>query len=187
VQADDITQLLDAAGRGEPDAADRLYHLVYPDLHLIARRHLRGGDDAAPRITSLVHEAYLKLAHGHGDGFRDRGHFFCTASRAMRQVLIDRARNRLAAKRGSGGVAVDIDAARAAIDGPDAELLALNDALAELERLDPELARLVEWRFFGGLTLPEMAEASSTSLSTVKRDLIEASAFLRVRLAGEPG
>jgi RNA polymerase sigma factor (TIGR02999 family) len=155
MQAEDITELLEAAGRGEAEASEQLYRMVYPDLHLIARRHLRGADEAAPRATSLVHETYMRLARAGGYGYRDRGHFFCTASRAMRQVLIDRARMRLAGKRGGGRADLDIDEVQAAGDGPDLDLMALGEALADLEREDAELAKLVEWRFFGGLTLLE--------------------------------
>jgi RNA polymerase sigma factor (TIGR02999 family) len=100
---DDFTTLLDAARGGDRDAAARLYQRVYGDLHGIARRHLRGsGDDASPRTTSLVHEAYLRLSRTAAAAYTDRVHFLSTASRAMRQILIDHARRRCAEKRGGG-------------------------------------------------------------------------------------
>jgi RNA polymerase sigma factor (TIGR02999 family) len=181
----DFTGLLDAARAGDAAAGSRLYELVYADLRGIARRHLRGGHDQGPRTTSLVHEAYLRLSRIDPGAYQNRVHFLSTASRAMRQILIDHARRRYADKRG-GGVA-DLDIADVAVSGNehDFDLLALDMAIAELERDDAELARIVEWRFFGGLTVPEIAEAAGCSESTVKRDLREASAYLRQRIAPE--
>jgi RNA polymerase sigma factor (TIGR02999 family) len=129
----------------------------------------------------------MRLARAGEHRYRDRGHFFCTASRAMRQVLIDRARQRLAGKRGGGMADIDIEIAGASTDPLDIDLVALDRALGDLERDDPGLARMVEWRFFAGLTLPEIAEASGVSLTTVKRDLVEAGAYLRVRMDGATG
>jgi RNA polymerase sigma factor (TIGR02999 family) len=179
----DFTGLLGAARDGDHEAAGALYDLVYRDLHCIAHRHLRGSDDAAPRTTSLVHEAYLRLSRGEPGAYHDRVHFLSTASRAMRQILIDHARRRLCEKRGGGLADVDIDGVRVGTPERDIDLLALDQAIAALERDDSALAQLVEWRFFGGLTMSEIAEATATSLSTVKRDLREASAYLRQRLA----
>lgn len=182
----DFTGLLDAAREGDSSAGARLYELVYADLRDIARRHLRGSDDAAPRTTSLVHEAYLRLARVNPGAFQNRVHFLSTASRAMRQILIDHARRRFAGKRGSGRADLDVDHVSLSVHDRDVDLLALDQAIADLETEDPELARLVEWRFFGGLTIPEIAEATESSASTVKRDLREASAYLRQRLGGPP-
>jgi RNA polymerase sigma factor (TIGR02999 family) len=181
-----FTELLDAARDGDRDAGGRLYELVYADLRSIARRHLRGSDDAAPRTTSLVHEAYLRLSRVDPAGYQDRVHFLSTASRAMRQILIDHARRRFAGKRGGGKVDVDVEQINLSVHDRDVDLLALDQAIAALELEDPGLARLVEWRFFGGLTVPEIAEATESSASTVKRDLREASAYLRQRLGEAP-
>jgi RNA polymerase sigma factor (TIGR02999 family) len=178
----DFTGLLGAARDGDHKAAGALYDLVYRDLHCIARRHLRGSDDAAPRTTSLVHEAYLRLSRVDPGAYHDRVHFLSTASRAMRQILIDHARRRLCEKRGGGAAAVDIADLRIGTPDRDIDLLALDQAIAALERDDQALAQVVEWRFFGGLTVQEIADATETSLSTVKRDLREASAYLRHRL-----
>lgn len=178
----DFTDLLGAASDGDRQASARLYDLVYADLRDIARRHLRGSDDAAPRTTSLVHEAYLRLARVDPGAYQNRVHFLSTASRAMRQILIDHARRRHADKRGGGKANVELDQVQLSVHDRDIDLLALDQAIAALEQEDPELARLVEWRFFGGLTVPEIAEATDSSASTVKRDLREASAFLRLRL-----
>ncbi len=177
-----FTQLLAAARDGDRDAAVRLYEAVYDDLCGIARHHLRGQNDAAPRATSLVHEAYLRLAKVDPGSFQDRVHFLSTASRAMRQILIDHARRRAAGKRGGGQVDLDIADVNLAAPDRDVDLIALDLAIGALEQDDPDLARLVEWRFFGGLTVNEIAEACGTSASTVKRDLREASAYLRQRL-----
>jgi RNA polymerase sigma factor (TIGR02999 family) len=182
----DFTGLLNAARNGDRDAGALLYEMVYADLRGIARRHLRGGDDASPRTTSLVHEAYLRLARIDPGAYQNRVHFLSTASRAMRQILIDHARRRHAVKRGGGRADVDIADVQVVTNDRDVDLLALDQAIAELEQDDGELARLVEWRFFGGLTVPEIAVASGTSESKVKRDLREASAFLRQKLDGAP-
>jgi RNA polymerase sigma factor (TIGR02999 family) len=184
-QGTEFTQLLAAARDGDRDAAVRLYEMVYEDLRGIARRHLRGQGDETPRATSLVHEAYLRLARGEQGAYQDRVHFLSTASRAMRQILIDHARRRSAGKRGGGQADLDIADMQMAVEQHDLDLIALDIAIGELERDDSELAQLVEWRFFGGLTVAEIAGAAGTSESTVKRDLREASAYLRRRMGTE--
>jgi RNA polymerase sigma factor (TIGR02999 family) len=176
-----FTRLLAAVRDGDRDASVRLYEMVYDDLCGIARHHLR-GQQGAQRATSLVHEAYLRLARVDPGSFQDRVHFLSTASRAMRQILIDHARRRAAGKRGGGQADVDLADVSVGVPGHDIDLIALDIAIGELEQDDADLARLVEWRFFGGLTIEELAEATGTSPSTVKRDLREASAYLRQRL-----
>jgi RNA polymerase sigma factor (TIGR02999 family) len=182
MQQHGFSELLDAAGQGDAQAAAELYALVYDDLRQIAHRHLRGGHAASPRTTSLVHEAYLRLARGDPAGYNDRVHFLSTASRAMRQILIDQARRRASDKRGGGRAQTTLGEVHGQVEQRDIDLVALDLAIAELERVDAPLARVVEWRFFGGLTVAEIAEATDSSESTVKRDLREASAFLRLQL-----
>lgn len=190
----ELTQLLHQARDGDEVASSRLYELVYADLRHIAQRHLRGGRDAAaPQTTSLVHEAYLRLARPEANDFKDRVHFFAVASRAMRQLLIDHARKRHAGKRGGGEIAIELSAVEIAGEDRSGELLAVDDALKRLEAFDPRLAQVVEWRFFGGLTELEIAGALGMSERTVKRDWRRARAFLQRELAlasaaeSEPG
>lgn len=179
----EVTLLLRAAREGDEGAAGKLYELVYADLRHIAQRHLRGGRDAAaPHTTSLVHEAYLRLARPDGSDYKDRVHFFAVASRAMRQLLIDHARRRHAGKRGGGEIAIDLAAVEIAGDDRSGELLLVDEALKRLEAFDPRLAQVVEWRFFGGLTEVEIADALGMSERTVKRDWRRARAFLQREL-----
>lgn len=175
----ELTLLLKQARGGDDAAAGKLYDLVYRDLRQIAQRHLRGPrDPAAPHTTSLVHEAYLRLARADGADFNDRVHFFAVASRAMRQLLIDHARKRHASKRGGGAIELELSAVEVATDDRSAELLAVDEALKRLEAFDTRLAQVVEWRFFGGLTEIEIADALGLSERTIKRDWRRARAFL---------
>lgn len=186
----EVTRLLAAARAGESGASERLFELVYDDLRELAARHVRSQRHGqGPSTTSLVHEAFLRLARRGDLPFNDRVHFFAVCSRAMRQIVIDEARARGAAKRGSGRPAEDIDAVAAAAPAPAAspeELLALDGALAKLEGEEPRLAQVVEWHFFGGLTFAEIAEALEVSERTVLRDWRTARALLHVRLSTEP-
>lgn len=183
----EVTMLLRQAREGDEAAAGKLYELVYADLRHIAQRHLRGGRDAAaPHTTSLVHEAYLRLARPEANDFKDRVHFFAVASRAMRQLLIDHARKRHAGKRGGGEIAIELSAVEIAGNDRSNELLAVDEALKRLEAFDPRLAQVVEWRFFGGLTELEIAGALGMSERTVKRDWRRARAFLQRELALAP-
>jgi RNA polymerase sigma factor (TIGR02999 family) len=186
--AGEITRLLDAARTGDAGASERLFALVYDDLRQIARRHVRaaGQRDAGHQATSLVHEAFLRLAKPDGVPFADRRHFFAVASRAMRQIVIDDLRARQAAKRGAGAVVQGFEGAEegvAAPDGSPEEALAIDQALGELERAAPRLARVVEWHFFGGLTFAEIGEALGLTERTVLRDWRAARSLLHVRLA----
>src|SRR5688572_8759927 len=175
----ELTELLGRARDGDKSAADQLFAAVYEDLRRIAARNLRGAGDGM-RTTSLVHEAYEKLARPEALDLNDRRHFFAVAARAMRQIVIDHARERAAGKRGGAFVRVtlDADAEDAAPHGGLDELVALDDALARLEALDPRLARLVELRFFGGMNLEEAGAAIGLSPTTLKRDWRRARAFL---------
>jgi RNA polymerase sigma factor (TIGR02999 family) len=181
----ELTELLRQARDGDAVAGRQLYERVYADLHGIARHQLRGPrDPASPQTTSLVHEAYLRLARPDGGEFQDRAHFFAVASRAMRQILIDHARRRQADKRGGGEAALDLSAVQIAASDRSDELLALDEALQRLEALDARLAQVVEWRFYGGLTEAEIGEALGLSERTIKRDWRRARAFLQREIAG---
>jgi len=183
----EVTRLLAAARAGDAAASGRLFELVYADLRQLAARHVRGARGAGPSPTSLVHEAYLRIARREELPYADRTHFFAVASRAMRQIVIDEARSRAAGKRGGGQVPLELDegvVAAPAAASPVEELFAIHDALTDLEREAPRLAEVVEWHFFGGLTFAEIAEARGVSERTVLRDWRAARALLHERLAG---
>jgi RNA polymerase sigma factor (TIGR02999 family) len=166
-----ITQLLGQVSDGDAQAFDQLLPLVYAELRHIAERHMsRERPDHTLQPTALVNEAFLKLVSGSPMAFADRTHFLRTASSAMRRVLVDYGRKRHAAKRGDGGVNVTLDAALVGAQGNALDILALDDALTRLAEADARCAQVVELRFFGGLSIPEVAEALGTSIATVKRD-----------------
>ncbi|HYM62819.1 MAG TPA: sigma-70 family RNA polymerase sigma factor, partial [Thermoanaerobaculia bacterium] len=173
----DVTELLNAWSGGRHEALDELIPLVYDELRRIARRQMkRERAGASFQTTTLIHEAYLKLVDQTHAHWRDRAHFFAVASQLMRRIAVDHARARLADKRGGGLVQVSID------DAPgeyrDEELLAIDEALSHLEQLDPQQCRVVELRFFGGLTIEETAVAMRISTATVKREWSTAKAWL---------
>ena len=177
----DLTQLIQQARDGDQRSRDALYRAVYEDLHRIAGRVRPRNDALAPGSTSLVHEAYLRLANPAALAVSDRKHFFSVAARAMRQIVVDRARGRLTTKRGGGQVAVTLEGLE---DGTVAassfeRLLDLDQALEALEAHDARLARLVELRLFSGLLLEEAGEVLELSPATLKRDYQKAMAFLR--------
>ncbi len=173
----ELTRLLAAWQRGEDGAADRLFSLVYEQLRALARRQVgHGGSGETLRTTALVHEAYLKLSRGSSRA-NDRHHFYALAARAMRQILVDHARGRAAVKRG-GGLRITTLEGEPAADSRGHEVLALDDALVRLARLDERLGRLVELRYFAGLSIEETAAVLTLSPATVKRDWRTARAFL---------
>jgi len=184
----ELTALLAQAREGSRPAADELFSRVYADLRRLAKAQLgaHGRPGATLDTTALVHETYLRLAGPAGFSAEDRAHFFNLAARVMRHVIVDFARRRDAESRGSGGVRLDLGAAEQA-GGEDerlsADILALDAALADLERTSPELARLVELRFFAGLQLEEVAALVGRSERSLKRDWRRARAFLAARLA----
>ena len=185
--APDVTGLLLAWGRGDQTAAEQLVPVVYEELHRQAERAMRReGGEHTLQATALVHESYLRLVDQRRVEWRNRTHFFAIASTVMRRVLVDHARARLTAKRGGGAVPVSLAGAEPATpEGTDeADLLALHEALEKLAILDPDQARLVELRYFGGLTIEDTAEALSISPATVKREWAVARAWLRRELAG---
>jgi RNA polymerase sigma factor (TIGR02999 family) len=175
----DTTQLLLAARAGDRAAADRLFAHVYDALREIARRRLRGRRPGATLdTTALVHEAYLRLADRSPGGWHDRAHFYAVAARAMRFVLVDHARARTAAKRGGASPDLPLDAVQIAADDRAVDVLALADALERLGAVSARLRDVVDYRFFGGLTFEEIADATGTSVATVKRDWTRARAWL---------
>lgn len=172
-----MTDLLAASRSGDPSAFDQLLPLLYDELHAIAGRHMRGERaDHTLQPTALVHEAFLRLT-GVDLAYDDRTHFIRAASQAMRRVLVDHARARLAAKRG-GGLRVTLDEALAPQDDRIVDLLVLDDALNRLAEAEPRWARVVELRFFGGLEVSEVANALGVSTATAKRDWQFARAWL---------
>lgn len=181
--ASDITLLLRQWKRGDPEAAERLAVALYDELHRMARRYMRKERRGHTLQTSaLVNEAYLRLA-GVRMEYHDRVHFFAFAAQTMRRVLVDHARNRGYAKRGAGAVAVPLEEGGIALPDRTAEIVALDDALSELARRDERKARVVELRFFGGLSVDETATALSVSPQTVLRDWSLAKAWLTRELA----
>ncbi len=178
----EITRLLREWQTGDRDALDRLIPLVYDELHVIAARHLAHEWRAdVIQTTALVNEAYLKLVDQRHVDWQSRAHFFAIAAQVMRRILLDDARHRTREKRGGGAVPVPIEELTAlAPDAPvDAiELIAIDRALHELERLDPDQARIVELRFFGGLTIEETGAVLGISPTTVKREWALAKGWL---------
>ena len=179
----DLTRLLDAAD-GDPRAAAEILPLVYDELRRLAARKLAGekpGQTLQP--TALVHEAYLRLVGG-GEprSYRNRGHFFAAAAAAMRRILVDAARRKLTRKRGGGLDRHTLDGVAA--PEPDEEMLALDEALARLAAADPVKARLVELRYFAGLTGEQAAEALGISPTTADRYWSYARAWLQTQVRG---
>jgi RNA polymerase sigma factor (TIGR02999 family) len=179
-----VTRLLKEWKSGDASALERLLPLVYAELKRIASRHLRReGPGHTLQPTALVHEAYLRFVKVPGPGWQDRAHFFGVAARLMRQVLVDHARARRADKRGGGAHKISIDdTTEPAAAVADVDLISLDEALCRLDELDPQQARIVEVRYFGGLTIDETAEVIKVSPATVKRDWAVARAWLRREL-----
>ena len=185
--APDITELLFACSRGESDAMDRLIPLVYDDLREIARRRLAGErSDHTLNTTALVHEAYVKLVDQSAAGWNDRAHFFAVSARVIRNLLIDYARERRAAKRGGGAIHLPLDDRIEGRDPRTIELLALDEALTALGRHDGRLERVVECRFFGDMSMEETAATLGVSVSTARRDWLRARAYLYRTLTTGP-
>ena len=176
-----VTGLLLAWQQGDARAADELVPLVYAHLRSIAANRLhaeRDGHTLQP--TALVHEAWLRLMRQHGITWQNRSQFYAIAAQIMRRILVDHARRRLASKRGDGAVMLDVDELAEALASPmpDDRLVALNAALEQLSALDERQARVVELRFFGGLSVEETADVLTLSPTTVKREWATARAWL---------
>lgn len=177
-----VTDLLVRWNAGDESARDALVPLVYDELRRIARRHIASQRGHTLQPTALVHEAYLRLASRDASAFRDRVHFFALASQVMRQVLIDYARKAAAAKRGSNPVTVQFDEALTSDrDRPEQstlDLIALDNAMTRLAELDPRQSKIVELRFFGGLSIEETAQAVRISPTTANREWATARLWL---------
>jgi RNA polymerase sigma factor (TIGR02999 family) len=177
--------LLTAVRKGRRGALDELLAAAYPELRRIAAAHLRRereGHTLQP--TALVHEAYVRLVDQRDVEWQNRAHFLGIAAQAMRRILVDHARRRQAGKRAGGLTRVTLDDAWMSPKERDVELVALDDALSTLAARDVELSRLVELRFFGGLTIEETAEVLGVSTATVERDWAVARAWLRREMSG---
>src|SRR5262245_5018143 len=181
---DEITQLLIAWNQGNQRARDELTPLIYDELRRLARglmRRERPGHTLQP--TALVNEAFLRLIDQSHVNWQNRAHFFGAAARLMRQILISHAEARRAAKRGGDAQRISLDDADHFAATPEIDLIVLDEALRRLERLDPQQGRIVEMRYFSGLTIDEIAEAIGVSPATVKRDWSMARAWLRRELS----
>jgi RNA polymerase sigma-70 factor (ECF subfamily) len=183
--AGEITQLLVAWGEGQESAVEKLTPLVYSELRRLAHRYVRGErPDASVNTTALVNEAYLKLVDCSRVQWHDRVHFFAMSAQIMRRILVDLARARRSAKRGAGAPKIDFDVALEVHQARGRDLVALDDALNALAAVDARKARVIELRFFGGLSVEETAEALGVSQDTVLRDWRLARAWLRRELSG---
>jgi RNA polymerase sigma-70 factor (ECF subfamily) len=181
----EITRLLSSMRGGDRDAEARLMKLVYRELRKRAAWYMRRErPDHTLQPTALVHEAYLRLAQKESIDWQSRAHFYALASGEMRRILVDHARNRAAAKRGGPLGKISLDDNAAFCTSRPEEMLTLHDALQQLAELAPRQARVVEMRFFGGLTEAEIAEVLGISVRTVKNDWRAARAWLHRRLGG---
>ena len=185
-QPDDVARLLRDWRDGDASALDRLMPLVYDELRRLAARQMRRERvNHTLQPTALVNEAYVQLLGQRRASWENRAHFFGAAAAVMRRLLVDHARRKRADKRGGGALNVSLrDAAGAADRGSEVDMVALDEALSELAALDPPLARLVEMRYFGGLSVEEAAGVLGCSPATVKRHWKTARIWLRRRLAG---
>jgi RNA polymerase sigma factor (TIGR02999 family) len=181
--ATSVTQLLRDWSAGDQSALERLMPLVYDELRRLARSHLRHEQQQLSlQPTALVHEAYLRLADQPQTSWENRAQFFGLAARLMRNILVDHARARQAEKRGGGELQVSLSAADQVGQQPEVALLELDEALQRLAALNPQHSRIIELRFFGGLTIPETAEVLGLSHATVERHWQFARAWLRYEL-----
>jgi RNA polymerase sigma factor (TIGR02999 family) len=179
----EVTRLLVAWGDGDKAALDLLMPLVHAELRRLARHYMsRERPGHTLQSTALVNEAYLRLVEQEGMRWENRAHFFGIAARLMRQILVDHARSRQAAKRGGAQVRLSLSKVNRLASAPNVNLLALDEALSRLEAVDPQKSRIVELRYFGGLGIEETAEVIGMSPATVKRDWSMARAWLRCEL-----
>lgn len=183
----EVTKLLREWSEGREEAREALLGLVYDPLHAIAQRHLhreREGHTLQP--TALVHELYLRLVDQRSVAWNDRTHFFAVAAQVMRRILVDHARRRNSEKRGGGVTPVTIGAALDVASQESFDVVALDVALENLEKVFPQQAKIVELRFYGGLTIDETAEALHVSAATISREWTMARAWLRRALSARP-
>ena len=183
-----VTELLARWRAGDQQALDALMPVVYKELHRLAHHYLR-QERAGHTLqsTALVHEAYLRLAGQSPPEWKSRAHFFGIAAHLMRQILVDHARGRAAAKRGGGTILLALDESLAGTPGSNVDLIALDKALQELAKLDAQQARVVELRFFAGLTIEDASEVLGISPASVKREWVSARAWLFRAITGQTG
>ncbi len=175
----DVTQMLVAWSNGDEGALDSLMQLIYAELHRLASHYMRNeGPNHILNTTALVNEAYLRMVNQTHVSWQNRAHFFAVSAQAMRSILIDMARGRSRLRRGGGSRHVSLDEALVFSEGRAEELIALDDALAELAKLDERKSRIVELRYFGGLKAEETAEVLKISVATVEREWKRARAWL---------
>ncbi|HKD06092.1 MAG TPA: sigma-70 family RNA polymerase sigma factor [Bryobacteraceae bacterium] len=180
----EVTALLSAWREGDQDAFEKLIPIVYADLRRIAARYMRSENEGHTlQTTALVHEAYLRLTGERERSWENRAHFFGVAAQIMRNLLVDHARRAMTSKRG-GDIAVQLDASAGLTEISPEDLLALNDALKRLSEVDPRASRIVELRYFVGLTIEEIAEVIDASVRTVNREWKTAKTWLRAELRG---
>jgi RNA polymerase sigma factor (TIGR02999 family) len=183
----EVTRLLHQWTDGRPEALDRLLPQIYDELRRLASSYLRRErPDHTLQATALVHEAFLKLIDQRAVRWQNRAHFFGIAAQAMRRILVDHARAHLAGKRGAGDRRVSLDEALLVTDAPDVDVLALDEVLSRLAVIDPQQARVVELRYFAGLTMEETAEVMHISPATVGREWTLAKAWLYAELQERP-
>jgi RNA polymerase sigma factor (TIGR02999 family) len=181
----DVTQMLQAISAGDGEAPEKLLPIVYDELRKLAHGYMRNErSDHTLQATALVHEAYIQLVDWQNVSWQNRAHFFAAAAKMMRKILVDHARERNAQKRGGGVRTIALDDAVSFPDQQTVDLIFLDDALDELSKFDAVQARIVEMRFFGGLTIEEAAHALGVSDSTVKREWRIAKAWLFDRMRG---
>jgi RNA polymerase sigma factor (TIGR02999 family) len=180
---DEVTLMLIRWSNGERDALDQLIPIVYGELRRLASRTLRRERrDHTLQPTALVHEAYLRLIDQRSVNWQNRSHFFAIASQAMRRIVVDHARRHNAVKRGGDNLKVELEAAMLLPGAKDVDVVRLDDALTALAAFDPQQGRIVELRFFGGLSIEQTAEVIGISPATVKRDWSMAKAWLHREL-----
>lgn len=183
----EVTQRLRAWMRGEEGAKEELYQLVYDELHRLAHRYMSRENSAHTlQTTALVNEAYLKLADTNNLNWQDRAHFFAVSANVMRHILVDHARAHRAERRGGDAQQVGLEDIVEIPLAPSKDVLALNDALDKLAKVDERKSKVVELRYFGGLSVEETAEVLKVSADTVMRDWRLAKAWLLRELSGEP-
>lgn len=182
-----VTQLLEKWSQGDQEALAQLLPLVYDELHRLAGAYLRRERaDHTLQPTALVNEAYLRLIDQHSAGWQNRAQFFGVAAQLMRRILVDHARAHNAAKRGGPREQLSLSHLRSFGAQPDLDLMAVHDVLNKLAEIDPDQSRIVELRFFGGLTIEETAEVMHSSHATVEREWKMARAWLRRELTRTP-
>lgn len=185
--SNEVTGLLEALAGGDRSALDKLMPLMYGELHRLASHYLRGErGNHTLQSTALVHEAYLRLVRREDAHWKSRAHFLGVAASVIRSILVDHARARSAAKRGAGAITVALDEAAGLPTQPSVDVIELDSALERLSRLDPQQSRVVELRFFAGLTNDEAAEVLGISIATVKRDWSSARAWIYRALTAGP-